>query len=194
MTIEDLLEGEEVIWHGRPAAPPWGYWGVLIVFTALFAATLAWPLTWFLISGEVTVNVILNGRPLTPDTPREEVVAALWGMGWLLASGIAMMTFFTAHRLSQRYLVTSRRLVARSGFPVRRIVELAPERVLSLETRARGRLRTTHFRYARPKSFIWRFYGLGQMSFHDYPDPQGQVQARLSALIHPPRPGEAPAD
>lgn len=185
MTVEDLLEDEELIWQGRPVRAPWDYWGVLLAFAALFGALLAAPLAWFLVSGEVMLEITLNGAPLTPDTPREQAAAALWGMGVMLAVGVAMMILLTAHRLSQRYIVTSQRVIAGSTFPFTRSQELALARVLALETAGRGRLRTTHLRYAPSATLIGRIIGLGQISFHDYADPHGRLAARLSALIHP---------
>ena len=186
MQIESFVQkGETLLWRGQTEGFPVGYW-LGLGLSALFVIGLfVLPATYYLLTGDVLVNITLNGRPLA-ESQSSDVVSAIWSMCGLIVILLVLIVLFTVHRLSRSYGVTDQSLIiqGRIFFP----------NVRQYRMTTRGDLITAKFQYLPSRSFIQKIYGIGEFCFHDFRDPDGHFPSIISAALAKARARQNPTE
>lgn len=192
--IENLVQqGETLLWRGQTEGFPVGYWLGFGFFTLFVIGLFVLPATYYLLTGDVLMNITLNGRPLT-ETQSSDVVSAIWSMFGLVLVFFVLIVLFTVHRLSRSYGVTDQNLIIQARFFFSNVRRLPLESVIQHSMTTRGDLITAKFQCLPSRSFVQKIYGVGEFCFHDFRDPDGHFPSIISAALAKARARQKPTE
>lgn len=194
MQIESFAQkGETLLWRGQTEGFPVGYWLGLGLIALFVIGLFVLPATYYLLTGDVLVNITLNGRPLA-ETQSSDVVSAIWSMFGLILVFFVLIVLFTVHRLSRSYGVTDQNLIIQARFFFPNVRRLPLASVIQHSMATRGDLITAKFQYLPSRSSVQKIYGIGEFCFHDFRDPDGHFPSIISAALAKARARQKPTE
>ena len=192
--IESFVQkGETLLWRGQTEGFPVGYWLGFGFFTLFVIGLFVLPATYYLLTGDVLMNITLNGRPLA-EAQSSDVISAIWSMCGLIVIFLVLIVLFTVHRLSRSYGVTDQNLIIQRRFFFPSVRHLPLVSVIQHSMTTRGDLITAKFQYLPSRSFVQKIYGIGEFCFHDFRDPNGHFPSIISAALAKARARQNPTE
>lgn len=115
----NLVDGENLLWTGRPVRPPLGTIFLSAFLFSIFFVVLFYPLAMVVIGGDRSIiasfNLYINGERVTEATPNSELVFGLGFTTLVLLSLVIGAAFYVLVRMRERYAVTEKRVIIQSN-------------------------------------------------------------------------------
>ncbi|MEL6369847.1 MAG: hypothetical protein AAFR03_03910 [Pseudomonadota bacterium] len=129
--IQDLLmDGEEVLWEGRPKRLPRKLLLGLAALLSISGIAFVWPVAYALHTGDMShfenASFEINGEQITADTDESVLRSGLWISVLVLAPYTVFGIGWVYMKSRELYAVTSERLIVVSRFPWRRLAFINP--------------------------------------------------------------------
>ena len=182
-----LLEGEDVIWSGRPQRV-----SRVALYYGLFAVgligLLALPLAQAALTGDMSVfenvNFTVNGEKLTRETPISIVYSTLVMLAGMCAFFVAVAVFWVVASRRKLFALTDRRAVIRNSFPVSKVSSIPLGNIFVVERSGGPNVGTIILFPARPTliSRIMNLYQIPTNSFSNIENPQAVEALILNAI------------
>ena len=186
---EELLEGEEILWRGRPSR--WPYWGLafMLSISVILAFIFVVPLIKVLLTGDFSalsgISLTVNGEAVTEDSP----ISVIWfflGFAVFASFAFSAMAFGWALGIkSQIYALTDRRVILISQFPYQRMRTYSYADLVSIVAHGSegGTLEMIPVNEGVIMKLM-RFYRVSLCSFHLIPDLQAAKQLIVERIDH----------